>query len=333
MDVDGNYSDGDDDDEYSLTLDRRLPVVIPLPKPAKGTPVWRLVVSCLKLIAVAVIASGAGVLGAALWPYHTKFNNAFVTSLPVSKDTPHTADSAEHSSSATIRLNRPAAMIASDTCQLRTSAPQLVVSGPTVMLRPNQPALLGMRVDGAPDGAQLVICGFASRSIISAGQSIDDRTWALPVSDLPDAVLIPPAGFIGQMKLDVVLVNLDKSIADHKTLLMQWDREDPGQTSMPLALEVGGAAQNEIDRQLEEGRHLEATGNLPLARGIFLRFAQGGNARAAYLLANSYDPISLAKRLLLPPESDLALARIWYRKASDWGSQDAAARLQRLANW
>jgi len=41
----------------------------------------------------------------------------------------------------------------------------------------------------------------------------------------------------------------------------------------------------------------------------------------------------LAKRQLLPPESNLELARSWYRKASDLGSQEANARLERLLNW
>jgi TPR repeat protein len=36
---------------------------------------------------------------------------------------------------------------------------------------------------------------------------------------------------------------------------------------------------------------------------------------------------------LLPPESDLALARTWYRKAFDLGSQDANGRLERLTTW
>jgi TPR repeat protein len=70
-----------------------------------------------------------------------------------------------------------------------------------------------------------------------------------------------------------------------------------------------------------------------LARGVFQRLAQAGDSRAAFLLAETYDPISLAKRQLLPPESDPELARIWYRKASEGGSPEANARLDRLSNW
>jgi hypothetical protein len=100
----------------------------------------------------------------------------------------------------------------------------------------------------------------------------------------------------------------------------------------PLAASAPDA-ETEIERQIEEGKLLQAAGNLSLARGIFLRLAQAGNPHAALLYAESYDPISLAKRQLWPPDSDLALARIWYRKAYDLGSPEAKARLERLSAW
>jgi hypothetical protein len=323
-------SDGND----SRTLNMRLPVVILPPPPPAAEPLWRIALAHWQLLLVAVLASGVGVLGAALWPYGTTLKDIVATSLPGTKEAAPTGDSADRPALTTTRLNRPAVMIASETCHIRINAPQLIMPRPATTLRIDEPASLGVRVDGAPEGAQLVVCGFAAKSIISAGQSVDEKTWTLPASDVGDAMLIPPAGFAGPMKLDVVLVNLDKTVADRRTLLLQWQPQEPPTSSIPATpVTKGPASDTEIDKQLEEGRRLEAAGNLPLARGIFLRFAQAGYARAAFLLANTYDPISLAKRQLLPPESDPALARIWYRKASDWGSQDAGARLERLANW
>jgi TPR repeat protein len=199
------------------------------------------------------------------------------------------------------------------------------MSGPPTVLPAEAPASLGLRVDGAPEGAQLVICGFAAKSLFSTGRSIDDNTWTMPVSDVADATLLPPQGFVGPMKLVVALLNSDMSLADRRSLHLQWLPQTPGRQAMPRMAEV--------NEQLEEGKRRQAAGNLARARAIFLELAQRGDSRAAFLLAETYDPISLAKRQLLPPDSDPEKARLWYRRALERGSPEANSRLDRLANW
>jgi TPR repeat protein len=200
-----------------------------------------------------------------------------------------------------------------------------VVSGPPTVLPAEAPASLGLRVDSAPDGARLVICGFAAKSLFSAGRAIDEKTWTMPVSDVADATLLPPQGFVGPMNLVVVLLNPDMSLADRRSLHLQWLPQTLGKQAMPRIAEV--------NQQLEEGKRHQAAGDLAGARAIFLRLAQSGDSRAAFLLAETYDPISLAKHQLLPPDSDLEKARLWYRRASERGSPEANSRLERLANW
>lgn len=217
------------------------------------------------------------------------------------------------------------ARVDGDACKASFLAPQLVVSGPPTVLPPEAPASLGVAVESAPDGAQLVICGFAPKSVFSAGRSIDEKTWTLQASDVADASLIPPRGFVGPMKLIVVLVSPGKGLADRRTVHLQWLPQPPGTLAMsPIA---------EVSQQLVEGKRLKAAGNLVGARAIFLRLAQDGDSRAAFLLAESYDPIALAKHQLLPPDSDPEKARLWYRRASERGSQEANSRLERLSNW
>jgi hypothetical protein len=214
----------------------------------------------------------------------------------------------------------------SDVCHAGFPAPQLVVSGPPTVLPPEAPASLGLRVQSAPDGARLVICGFAVKSLFSAGWSIDERTWTMPVSDVADVTLLPPQGFVGPMNLVVVLLNPDMSLADRRLLHLQWLPQTAGKQAIPRI--------DEVNEQLEEGKRHKAAGDLAGARAIFLRLAQDdGDSRAAFLLAETYDPISLAKHQLLPPDSDLEKARLWYRRASERGSREANSRLERLANW
>jgi TPR repeat protein len=181
-----------------------------------------------------------------------------------------------------------------------------------------------VRVESAPDGAQLIVCGFAAKSLFSAGQSIDEKTWTMPVSDVADATVLPPPGFVGPMKLVVALLNPDMSFADRRVVYLQWLPQTPGAQAMPRIAE--------INEQLEEGKRLKAAGNLAAARAIFLGLARS-DSRAAFLLAETYDPISLAKHQLPPPDSDLEMARLWYRRSAERGSPEANARLERLANW
>lgn len=69
-----------------------------------------------------------------------------------------------------------------------------------------------------------------------------------------------------------------------------------------------------------------------MARLIFQRVAQSGDAAAAFALAETYDPLVLRK-LGSREEgfSDIALAQSWYEKARDLGSPAAPERIASLA--
>ncbi|MBO0751045.1 MAG: hypothetical protein J2P53_02975 [Bradyrhizobiaceae bacterium] len=304
----------------------RLPAIIPSTPPEMDLPDTRVAGRWIVLV-TAIAASGIGVLGAKVWPYPNRPGNVVIASLAGSSD----ASRAAEDTPALLRPNTPAA-ITKDTCHAPAPAPQLVMSMTPQLLHVNEAAPLGLRIDGAPEGAHLVVCGFAAKSTLSAGQRADEQTWTLPVSDVADASLIPPPGFVGAMQLELVLLRADSTVADRKTWQVRWEPQMPGAAGMPTP-PTKTAADIETDKQIEEGKRLEAAGNLSQARGIFLRLARDGNPHGAFWYADSYDPISLARHQLLPPESDLGLARIWYRKAYDMGSQEANARLERLSSW
>jgi hypothetical protein len=363
MNIDGGSFDSDN----SWTYTARLPAVIPPARPPIAVPVWRrFALPHWRLILVATLASCIGIMSATLRPFQTKLgavghpspdrDAASYSTMPSpATDTasysamPSPAgDAASYSAmpspagdaasyatvptdsvappSTTIRTSTaPSTGIDGDVCHAGFPSAQLVVSGPPTVLPAESSAALGLTADGAADGAYVVICGFAAKSVFSTGRSIDERTWTMPVSEVADATLIPPMGFVGPMKLVVALVNADNSLADRRALHLQWLPQISGMPEMPRIAEV--------NEQLDEGKRLKAAGNLFGARAIFLRLAQNGDSRAAFLLAETYDPIALAKHQLLPPESDLEKARIWYRRASEHGSPEANGRLERLSNW
>lgn len=82
---------------------------------------------------------------------------------------------------------------------------------------------------------------------------------------------------------------------------------------------------------LEKGRESARLGNIQHARQFYLRAAEKGLAEAALALAMTYDPDELARlKGVNDVRPDPDLARKWYEKAGELGSQEAAARLTQL---
>jgi hypothetical protein len=87
---------------------------------------------------------------------------------------------------------------------------------------------------------------------------------------------------------------------------------------------------DEITTLLKRGEELVAQGSFRVARLVLEQAAEANNAAAAFALGQTYDPLiqrSAVRRDALP---DLAIARVWYEKAKDLGSAEAARRLTQL---
>ena len=89
------------------------------------------------------------------------------------------------------------------------------------------------------------------------------------------------------------------------------------------------------DRQLVEKivargeRHL-SEGNVAVARQFFVRAAEAGVARAALLLASTYDPYEFANLGIRGVQPNSTEARKWYKRAGELGAPQAAGRLLQL---
>ena len=87
-----------------------------------------------------------------------------------------------------------------------------------------------------------------------------------------------------------------------------------------------------IDTLIERGNDNLRDGRINAARLFYTRAAEIGSADAALLLGRTYDPTQLGQLLILGGiESDLELARKWYKTAQELGSERAAARIQALS--
>jgi len=251
----------------------------------------------------------------------------FVTLPGRNNDIPSVSNETDHMSASSER----SASVSGGKGHFNSSAPHLVVSAPPVVLQSDEPVALGLAIDGAPDGAQLVIGGFATGSLFSVGQSIGQYAWIIPASQVKTAAITPPRGFVGAMDIAMMLVSPNGSPADRTTLHLEWLSPmfglRPSASSVPRRIEP-----SEVNALLMRGNALEATGDLAGARLLFRRAAEAGNARAAFMLAETYDPIVLENLGELGLASNVAIARIWYGKAKDLGSAEAADRLERLAH-
>ena len=89
---------------------------------------------------------------------------------------------------------------------------------------------------------------------------------------------------------------------------------------------------DEVQFLFQRGEEFVAAGDFAAARIVFERAAEAGHARAAFVLAATYDPLVLQRFGIKSLTADLAKARAWYEKAGSLGSAEAPRRIALLAN-
>jgi hypothetical protein len=227
-------------------------------------------------------------------------------------------------------LSRVSALVAGNSREVNPSAPRLIVAPASGALRSDEAAPIGLKVDGAADTAQLLIDGFAPGSLFSVGQLIGKNTWRIPASQIEAATIMAPRGFVGSMDLVVTLVLTTGYLVDRGALHLQW--LPPTSALRPLGTLSSRIDARELDELLARGKALKATGDIGGARLVFQRAAEAGNAQAAFMLAETYDPTVLKNLREVGLAPDVKVARMWYGKAKELGSEEARDRLQRLGH-
>jgi hypothetical protein len=227
-------------------------------------------------------------------------------------------------------LSRLSALVAGNSREANSSTPRLIIAAASGALRSDEAAPIGLTVDGVANAAQLLIDGFAPGSLFSVGQSIGQNAWRIPAPQIEAATIMPPRGFVGSMDLVVTLILTNGSLGDRRALHLQW-------LPPTSALRPSGTLSSRIDaRELGElltrGKAFEASGDIGAARLFFQRAAEAGNAQAAFMLAETYDPAVLKNLGEVGLAPDIKAARIWYGKAKELGSEEALDRMQRLAH-
>ena len=144
----------------------------------------------------------------------------------------------------------------------------------------------------------------------------------------PAGTLADPTVMVGVMDLTLELRLADNTVVDRKGLQLEWSaRSVPAPAkSQPRRVEA-----TEIALMMKNGAELMANGDIAAARMMFQRAAEAGEAKAAFSLAETYDPLVLRKLGARGAiTADIAMARSWYEKAREMGSTVAPERIVRL---
>jgi hypothetical protein len=250
----------------------------------------------------------------------------------------------------------------------RKPAPSLVIrdgSGPV-----NERLSLGVNVKSPGPGATVTIDRMPAGARLTVGRRMSSSEWRVPAQEISDASVIAPADFVGVMNLTAELDGSDGAALVSSVVRLTWTSTRPGgpvggasagaatvpsspapstpqqqpQQQQPVASPappvvaraeppVREINPDEVAGFVRRAHELLATGDLQAARLLLLRAAQAHDARAALLLAKSFDPI-VSKRIgMADAEPDLAQARNWYQKAEEWGASEARRELDALASY
>jgi len=241
-----------------------------------------------------------------------------------------------------------------------TELPQLAVL-PALEVAPSVPTEFYVRVGGPPDAlpprSYIRIENLPGPVTLSEGQKSVSGAWMVPLSALETLTLTAPDGIGQGSELVVDLVAGDGSVLAERTVALGVTRADvatpsdrskdesavppsaitasastsDGEKSLaPVRPILTRAERDQAERLLSRGDLHITDGNIAIARQFFIRAAELGLPIAAWRMAETYDPLALARGNVRGLAPDPVEARKWYERALDLGMTEANARLQRL---
>ena len=236
--------------------------------------------------------------------------------------------------------------VAMDKLIKKMSAPILAVEDGEANI--NEPLALGVKVSGHAPPETINLRGLPADTKLTTGTPSGAGEWRVAVNDLPVTAVIPPRDYAGPMNIVAELFGGDGQSVVRRVVRLAWRQttsgsgsaaslQGPAATGSPA---TGAAAPlparqidpSEVASLMKRGEELASNGDIPAARLLLQRAAEARNARAAFALAATYDPAMIKQFGRNSATPDLALARTWYQRASDWGSSEAPKQLEALAS-
>jgi hypothetical protein len=248
----------------------------------------------------------------------------------------------------------------------RKPAPTLTVHDNSGYI--NEPLELGVSVDAPAPGMTVMIKWMPAGARLTAGRRASANEWRVPAQIISDAAIIPPTDFVGELNLAAELRGADGAILVTTFIRLTWMSAQPASAGVsaastaaapptpaapapqqpqaiaspppdapaaatPHAEPIREVSPNEIAGLVRRAQELLASGDLQGARVLLTFAADAHDARAALLLAKTFDPTASRQLSATDPGPDLAQARNWYQRAREWGSPEAQRQLDALASY
>jgi hypothetical protein len=231
--------------------------------------------------------------------------------------------------------------------ELRVTVPSPVVAEPAS----RRPLPVSIGPGEAPRHSYLRVRGLPPAVALSEGYIIAPGVWAVPLNTLGNLQMNVPTGLAGDSELTVSLVSEGGALlGETKTTLVIRAAASAAPKAAPPPPPVSAERRSAPDgratgttapvltpedreraeRYVARGERDLLDGNIALARQFFLRAAEAGLARGAFLLATTYDPRELARLHAQGIQPNLAEARTWYERAHALGAAEAAEKLAGL---
>jgi hypothetical protein len=271
---------------------------------------------------------------------------ALIAFMAIDRFFPIPTASRQQASDRTADLTSSSARLAAgSTREMETEFPPLLLRGSREMSAEAAP--FGVTLEGRAEGAIVLPTGLAAGMTLSTGSDVGAGAWHVPATDavLSNTWIIPPTNFIG-VDLLAELQLVDRTIARRWPIHAYWPAATPAVAVPTSAVEAQRLAvtpprqpmpvqrqsdSEEIAILVKRGKDFIGNGDPVGARVMLRRAAESKNAEAALMLGATYDPVVLRELKVYGVAADVAMARTWYEKAKEFGSEEAPRRLEMLA--
>jgi curved DNA-binding protein CbpA len=182
----------------------------------------------------------------------------------------------------------------------------------------------------------VIIRGLRPQSEVSATSDGREETLSRSAAneDHVDAQRTEQVGRTARSKPRIALQQSDASasdIADGPAANVMTNSPPTDQNAIHRATEAT-TNRGQIELLIRRSEQLISEGDVAAGRAMLQPAADAHDARAALALGATYDPIMLTILRTHGVAADVSLARDWYKKASEFGSQEAQERLGLLTS-
>jgi len=185
-----------------------------------------------------------------------------------------------------------------------------------------------VRIVGLPDGVRL-----------SAGVDTGNGSWLLSSNRASNLSLSVPQSYEGNFMLEAQVLDSDARTPISNRVVFQVSvsgapaAQSTEVRSTALDPETARAVVEQPPSIIERARSLMSSGDVLAAREALRPEAEGGNAKAALALGQTFDPMTFNPDSPANAGPDATEAFRWYQKAVELGAPEGEKRMADLKSW